>query len=441
MEIKSKKQFSTLLLLSLGIFFFSSCSSDDQNLPIPKIIEPDPINGEEQEEIYEKAGEVFHLLPGEVDDSYLLVNDADSNKVYIMDKDANILHEWSLSSGLGNDCTLEENGQLLALLESSNPEIQFGGFGGKIQLINPDNSISWEYIVSDETMISHHDAERLPNGNILIMVWTRKTSLEATAAGFDSAHDIYPESLIEVNPVTNNIDWEWHSWDHIIQNVDKEKSNYGEISEHPNKIDINYNSNENGDIMHANGLSYDDKNDLIYLSVNFYSEVWVIDHSTTIEESKNDTGGNYNKGGDLIYRFGNPTAYQNPNGARLFFNNHFPNLSVNLDNNTMLLFMNGNNVLQSTVYEFKFPETLSLEKGIDNEPEVIWSFTDPELFSPKVSGATKLPNGNILITEGDYGAWEVNQNGDIVWKFSGSGFFWRIYPIDKNSAALNPFNL
>ena len=358
-----------------------------------------------------------------------------------MDKDANILHEWVLNTGLGNDCVLEQDGKLLALLESSDHHIQFGGFGGKLQLINPDNSISWEYIISRATMISHHDVERLPNGNIILIVWSKKTGSEAKASGFKTDTDIFPESLIEINPTTNNIDWEWHSWDHTIQDVDKDKANFGAISAHPNKIDINYNSNENGDIMHANGLSYDSKNDLIFLSVNYYSEVWVIDHSTTTDESKSSLGGNYNKGGDLVYRFGNPTAYQNPNGERLFFNNHYPNISINEDNNTMLLFMNGTEMVQSTVYEFKFPERFSLEMGINNEPEVIWSFTNPNLFSPKVSGAVKLPNGNILITEGDYGAWEVNRNGDVVWKFEGSGFFWRIYPYKKNNPALIPFNL
>ena len=33
--------------------------------------------------------------------------------------------------------------------------------------------------------------------------------------------------------------------------------------------------------MHANGLDYDPINDVIYLSVNYYDEIWVIDHSTT----------------------------------------------------------------------------------------------------------------------------------------------------------------
>ncbi|NQU32197.1 MAG: hypothetical protein HQ521_03095, partial [Bacteroidetes bacterium] len=78
--------------------------------------------------------------------------------------------------------------------------------------------------------------------------------------------------------------------------------------------------------MHGNGMDLDEDNDVIYVSVNGFSEVWVVDHSTTTEEARTNTDGNYNKGGDLLYRFGNPTAYKNSQGDRLFFKNHFPNL-------------------------------------------------------------------------------------------------------------------
>jgi len=101
------------------------------------------------------------------------------------------------------------------------------------------------------------------------------------------------------------------------------------------------------------------------------------------------------------------------------------------------MFMNGNSLGQSTVYEFKLPQ----EFNIGNDPEILWQFTHPDLYSPKVSGATELPNGNIFITEGDFGAWEVTREGEIVWQFKADGFFWRIYPYEKNNPALAPFNL
>ena len=93
--------------------------------------------------------------------------------------------------------------------------------------------------------------------------------------------DIYPERIVEINPKTNQIVWRWDSMDHIIQNVDAKIPNFGDISKRPERININQMQSQSGMIMHGNGLVYDVKNDLIYMSVYNFSEVWVIDHSTS----------------------------------------------------------------------------------------------------------------------------------------------------------------
>jgi hypothetical protein len=134
-------------------------------------------------------------------------------------------------------------------------------------------------------------------------------------------------------------------------------------------------------------------------------------------------------------------AYNNTHGERLFFNNHFPNLLSGNANGNILIFSNGQDKEQSTVYELKLPNTYSLQVNQDNEPDVVWSFTDPELYSAKVSGAVRLPNGNTMITEGDFGVWEVTSNKEVIWKFSTPGFFWRAYHYDKTSEAVLNLNL
>lgn len=93
----------------------------------------------------------------------------------------------------------------------------------------------------------------------------------------------------------------------------------------------------------------------------------------------------------------------------------------------MLLFSNGGTTEQSTVYEILLPEPLSLDPDTDNSPALIWNFTDPQLFNGKISGAVKLGNGNVLITEGDFGFWEVTQDQFVAWKYDGIGNFWRAY--------------
>lgn len=87
------------------------------------------------------------------------------------------------------------------------------------------------------------------------------------------------------------------------------------------------------------------------------------------------------------------------------------------------------------------PEPLRLEANADNEPGEVWSFTDPALFSGKVSGVELLPNGNRLITEGDFGFWEVTEVGEAVWKFKTRGFLWRGYLYAKDSRAIRTLGL
>ena len=358
-----------------------------------------------------------------------------------MDKEATIVHEWELQSGIGNDVELLPNGQLLAILIADDPKIEYGGQGGKLQFVNPDNSVAWNFDYSTEEYIAHHDVELLPNGNVITIVWEKRTAEEANMAGSALDIDVFPEAIIEVDPNTDEIVWEWHAWDHLIQDVDDTKENYGSVADNPQLINLNYVLDMEGDIMHANGIEYDEVNDLIYLSVNFYSEVWVIDHSTTKEEAASHSGGTHGKGGDLVYRFGNPETYDNPMGERLFHNNHHPLLLSGDDLGKISMFSNGNDILQSTAYELSLPNPLSLLSNTNNEPTVAWSFTDPDLYSGKVSSVVRLPNGNRLITEGDFGVWEVTEEGEVVWKFSAQGFFWRAYQYPKDNPAIQALGL
>ncbi len=440
-------KFSLALLALISI----SCT-DESNLEIIDETEltevPVPINEVENDTtpnpnpIGSIAGTVEFLNKDLVDNNYVLVNDAKNNFVYVMDKNANVLHQWNLKGGdLGNDCSLLKNGKLLAMLESDNPTLLLGGFGGKIELLDKYGNAEWSFVHSTDDYILHHDAEMMPNGNILIMTWERRSKEEASNNGYQLNVELFPDGIIEVDPNTSTIVWEWKVWDHLIQDHDESKLNFGNISENPQLININYTQNENGDITHANGLAYDDEKDVIYLSANFYSEVWVIDHSTTTDQAAAHSGGNYQKGGDLIYRFGNPSAYNNTMGERLFNNNHYPNLLSGEDKGKMLIFSNGGALEQSTVYELQLPLDFNLSPNTNNEPNVIWSFTDKDLYSPKVSGAVKLTNGNYLITEGDFGIWEVTSSKEVVWKFYADGFFWRSYNVSLNSTELKALGL
>jgi len=375
---------------------------------------------------------------GAVSDAYILAVDA-FDQPYLINHDGEVLFQWDLSNeNLGNDAQLLDDGSLLVALKVNNPQINFGGYGGKFRKINADQSIEWEVSYNSSDYIAHHDVEELSNGNIIFPVWEKVNSSDATALGFAESNTIYPDAIIEMNPYMGTVVWEWHMTDHLVQDYDSNQANYGVIAESPNRIDINYNSTQSdGDLSHVNGITIDETNDLVYITVNYYSEVWVIDHSTTTEEATGSTGGTYGLGGDLVYRFGNPLAYDNVGDVTLN-RVHYPNL---FDDNKMLVFANNIYNGQSAVVEYQLAPPFQLIAGEDNEPAVTWEFTDSSLFSLNIGGAVRMANGNTLITEGTGTLWEVTDAGAVVWQNTDFTSPWRAYAYELDAPALSALGL
>ena len=426
--------------LFLLFILLISCTTDN-DIPVTGSETPDP---EVIDTPLTYTANVVSYDEDLMQNGYVLAVNGGNMSSFLMDKGGNKVKEWDFAHKLGNDLELLPTGQLIGMFKTNTPSIFFGGYGGIIKILNVDGSVDWEYNYANDTVMAHHDVEQLPNGNILFIAWKEVDNTTAQNNGFEIDQVIYTEVLLEINPNTNQIVWEWDSMDHLVQDYNAAALNFGDINANPQLIDINYNSDiANGDIMHANGIDYDASKDIIYLSVNNYSEVWVIDHSTTTNEAASHTGGNYNKGGDLLYRFGNPETYGNTAGIRLFYNNHHPNIieSNKPGADNFIIYVNnssGPSVGQSIVYELDIPDVFNLTSNANNEPEVVWSFTDSEMYFQRVSGAQRLNNGNTLICEGDYGFWEVTPTGEVAWKYSkldGLGF-WRGYSYLPNDSAI-----
>ena len=81
---------------------------------------------------------------------------------------------------------------------------------------------------------------------------------------------------------------------------------------------------------------------------------------------------------------------------------------------------------QSIIYELALPTD---DYGTtQSPPELIWSYSNEDLYSRIVSGAERGKGNTTYIAEGDFGIWEVTSDGQIVWKFSyGEERIWRVY--------------
>jgi hypothetical protein len=237
---------------------------------------------------------------------------------------------------------------------------------------------------------------------------------------------------VEIEPTGSSggiIVWEWHVWDHLIQEYDPSKDNYGVVEDHPELIDINY-GNHQQDWNHINSIDYNEELDQILVSVHEFDEIWVIDHSTTIEEAADHTGGNSSMGGDLLYRWGNPQAYRAGNaGDKMFFGQHgasWVDAGCPGEGN-IIVFNNGQSRGYSSVDEIVPP--LNSTGSYTHKPrtpyapeEPIWIFTtDPpsDMYSMQLSNAQRLPNGNTLICSAQQGLFlEVTPDKNVVWKYS-----------------------
>src|SRR5690606_17324009 len=145
--------------------------------------EPEQNNGDPENGVDGKAGTVELFNGDKTYDGLILVNDPGNNSVYLMDKEATIVYDWELPNSMGNDVQLLPNGALLGSFIAEDPKIIYGGKAGKIQYINIDGSLEWTFDHSTEEYISHHDVELLPNGNIITLVWEKRTVEQAKEAG------------------------------------------------------------------------------------------------------------------------------------------------------------------------------------------------------------------------------------------------------------------
>lgn len=339
-----------------------------------------------------------------------------------------------------------------------------------LEIIDWDGNQLWEF---DYCMpyrhCMHHDFEPMPNGNILLIVNDFKTLEEAESVGFRPVNDraIAFERIVEIQPNledgSTRIVWEWNVLDHIVQDLYPDRPNYGDPADHVGKIDINYVGKTTrfipGSIFHFNSISYSEERDQILISNFGTNEIFIIDHSTTTAEASTDSGGASGRGGDLIYRWGNPHAYgMGDADSRQLFKQHdaawIPDgVPARGD---ISVFNNGveRQPAYTSYIELTLPALDGTYRRAGNEPygpaSPDYEFNEfagdtPESFyAPFMSGARRLPNGNIFGVSGLVsGISEVTEEGEEVLRaVPGSrSSFYRAYKFPKDYPAFSNKNL
>lgn len=395
-------------------------------------------------------------------DGYTLYTPEYSKNTYLVDNNGEVFHQWSSSYIQGMKTCLLENG-IMVRADSPyppHPNLLAGGFTGHIGFYNAKSECIWEYTYSNRSHCLHHGFEVLPNGNILLIAVEYKNYVEAVHAGRNynklKYEKLCPDYLIEVKPNGSRggeIVWEWHVWDHLIQDFDESKNNYGVVEDHPELIDINYGADK-ADFTHINSIDYNEEFDQILLSVREFNEIWVIDHSTSTEEAASHSGGDYGMGGDLLYRWGNPITYHmgTEQDQQLFSQHDAEWIPMGYPGEGNILIFNNQIPLQdsnnpnlraySSVMEIDPPVTQNGEYkkfGFTYGPHnPVWEYTDDNeynFYSSFLSSSQRLPNGNTLICEGNKGKlFEVNKEHNIVWQYTNTiGFPNHVFSAQKYS--------
>ena len=293
--------------------------------------------------------------------------------VYAMNLQGEIIHQWKLPWSPGLYGYLLPNGNLFYMGKSNKEsDVDFPLWdrfkGGVIAEFDKNSELIFKY----EDVYHHHDARRTDKGGVIYLAVEKvDNNLAAKVQGGmipeDYSGKMWSDVLIEIDENNNKI-WEWHSVEHL--DVDRHKITFNDPRD---------------EWSHGNTVVPVD-DDKILVSFRNISTVALIDKKT----------------GKFMWEI----------GPEIIAQQHDPHI---LSNGNVLIFDNG---------VHRFDEPMPYSRIIEINPvskDIIWEYSDKpkfNFFSPYISGALKLPNNNVMITEGNFGRiFQVDLEGNIVWEY------------------------
>lgn len=404
---------------------------------------------------------------------------------YLIDLDGRMMHSWPsrrlvFASYLLESGNLVRDGNDVSLC----PGFRTGGAAGYVEVVTWENELVWWWCAEPRSeRLSHHDLEPIGDGRVLVLCWERvrrgRCESEGRLQELLPDDELWDNLVIELCPPYESLDvsldnaprsttnasreglratetWRWSQFDHLVQDTDPTKKNYGRVGERLDRFDLNYapaggkarsrnsippdqvspsglalfdphwkiGKTGEKDWLHANSIAYDEERAYVLVSYCVPSEVIIISRAS----------------GDVVFRFGNPAVCRrgDPYADRVLYMQHsaqFSHSPRDSPNLKILLFNNGTapHRLWSTVDEYEVPSDSPLnavlpskkrsEGGVETRANLTWSHGKPvghrdSFYAHHSSGVHRCPNGNTLICLGPQGIlFEVTPDHEECWRY------------------------
>ena len=296
-----------------------------------------------------------------------------AGNVYLIDLDGKVTHTWQMPYAPGNYGYLTDRGTLFYNGKTGDDSGRFISRqpwkGGAVLEADWNGRVLWEVRHPDH----HHDGIRLRNGNVLLLCLARLpknlvAKVRGGMSGTEHNGEMYADYLVEMT-TEGGVIWEWRSWEHL----DPETDCITAVQERREEW------------AHGNGLAELPNGDIV-VSFRTISTVIIIVRET----------------GKIIWKLGAPPLC----------GQHAP---TPLPNGNLLIFDNGPHRLD---HPMPFSRVIEVERST---MKIVWEYREKresDFFSPRISNAQRLLNGNTLVCEGDFGRlFEITADGELVWEY------------------------
>ena len=297
---------------------------------------------------------------------------AGKGETFLIDLHGEVVQRWTLPYPPGQYGHLTPEGYLFYNGKVLQDLDRFRGWelwkAGAALELDWEGRVCWEVRHPDH----HHDGIRLRNGNVMLLCCTTippelVPKVRGGIPGTEKDGKMWADYIVEMT-TNGKILWEWRSWDHLDPETDRITP-----------------QDRRDEWTHGNTVAEIQDNNIV-VSFRHISTVAIINRHS----------------GKIIWKLGPPLLAQQ----------HAP---TPLPNGNLLIFDNG-------VHRQDYPAPFSRVIEVDPATkQIVWSYAEArpiDFFSPYISNAQRLPNGNTLICEGSFGRiFEVTVEGEVVWEY------------------------